>query len=169
MIFLITIIPTFVSGCAHSLAKYEGQKPDLSLSGQAAHREIQRFELEEDNRICGFPCFEHDPKKRQHTWESIQPLFETVSPLAMQEYRRSEVWSYVQLYALGVGIAGLAAGLATTGNQRDTLLALSLAGSGVSIGSSFYVGRIQSNIPEIYNRQLKEKFTPSVGMIWPLP
>lgn len=167
-LFLIATIAVFVPGCAHQIGKYEGQKPDLSLSGPDAQREIRRFELENDNNICRLPCFKHDPKKRQHAWESVQPLLEFVSPQAIQEYQRSKTWSDVQLYALGVGVTGLLVGLATNGSERTTSFAFSLAGSVISIVSSSYVGSIRSNIPEIYNRELKEKFTPSVGMIWPL-
>lgn len=167
---LFTVAATLiVSGCSHQILKYEGQKPNFNLSGEATQQEIKRFELEEDSSICGFPCFKHDAQKRQHTWESIQPLLETVSPYAAQEYQRAKLWRNVQLYSLAVGVAGLFAGLATDGNKRDMLFSLSLAGSVVSIGSSFYLGKIQSNIRETYNRELKEKFVPAVGMAWSTP
>lgn len=167
MIFPIVIVIAVVSGCSHKLLKYDGHRPDLSLSGETAQKEIRRFELEEDKGICGFPCFKRDAQKRQHTWESLQPLIEVVSPQAAQEYRKAKVWSDVQLYTLGIAIGGLVAGLATNGSQRDTLFSLSIAGSVASIGSSIYVGNIRSEILEIYNRDLKEKYIPpSVGVTW---
>lgn len=154
-------------GCASRLAVYGGQKPDFSLSGESAEREIRRFRLEENNFwTCSAPCFESDRGKRAHTWASVLPLIENVSPGAIQRYEKAEGWSKVQLYSLGVGIAGLALGLVSKGNQRDTFYTASLIGSTISIGSSFYVNWLRSDIPEIFNRDLKQRFSPSIGMNW---
>lgn len=167
MKFWLLVVVFFGTGCASRLSHYGGEKPNFELSGEAGKKEVQRFRLEEDNFwACGFPCFESDPQKRQHTWESMLPLIETASPDAVQKYKRSVTWWKVQLYSLGVGLAGLALGLATRGDERKTFLTASLAGSMTSIGSSFVVGWIRSDIPDTYNRDLNHKFQPSLVMNW---
>ncbi len=150
-------------GCSSPLLRYEGKTPDLTLTGVPAQEEIRRFRLEE--KECGFPCFESDPKKREHTWESVRPMLEAVSPEAMAQYHKAEVWQNVQLYSLGVGIAGLALGLASQEeNPRQTFFSLSVAGSVISILSPLFVGVMQAGIPKIYNQDLQKRLSPAVGV-----
>jgi hypothetical protein len=162
----ILLILTTTMGCAH-FATYGGQKPNFSLTGNAAKEEIHRFRLEEDNFwTCDFPCFENDPLKRQHTWESILPLIESVSPEAVKSYRKAQTLRKVQLYLLGVGVGGLVAGLIAKDNVKQTYLAISTIGSISSIGTGMYAAWTLSTIPEIYNRDLGKKFSPVVGWNW---
>jgi hypothetical protein len=170
MIFRIVLSFLFVltttTGCAH-FATYDGQKPDFSLTGNAADKEIRRFRLEEDTFwTCGFPCSESDPLKREYTWQSVVPLIETVSPEAMKTYQEAQTARKVQLYLLGAGVGGLLAALIAKDDAKLVCLKVSIIGSLSSIGAGFYAGWLLSGIPETYNRDLKQKFTPSIGWNW---
>ena len=163
------VVAIFTSGCASHLAEYGGKTPDFSLSGEAAKSEIRRFRLEEDALwSCGPHCFENDPQERMHTSKSMLPLLESVSPESVRKYHRAETWGKVQLYSLGVGLVGLALATGSDRSQRQMFAKLSLLGSITSIGSGFYAAWIHASIPETYNRDLEQKFTPTIGLYWPL-
>lgn len=161
---LILVSGILLQGC---MTAYKGPNPDFQATGGEATEQIKKFTLKEHTFWEAGPFLKMGPDETPYTMDSMSPVVESVSSEAFTNLQRAELWRRNQLVALGIGLFSLAAVLVTEDPQTKRDLArLSIAGSLSSIGFGLYSGALTTKVPGPYNRDLKSKLTPVVGMNW---
>lgn len=165
---LVVVLSVSVIGCSSIKSYDDGPLPNFILTGGEAQEEYKKFALESGNVFhCGRICFQSDPKKAEYSVSSMMPLIESVSPQATTTIKKAQSLEKYQKYALGIGVAGiLGALLVDDDSMRSALLVGSVAGSVSSVAIGFYASSTYSKVPEIYNRDLRNRLIPTIGMNW---
>ncbi len=142
-------------GCATT---YTGPTPDLTLKGEAAAREVEKFEL----RIPGWNGVDTmymGAANNRYWTSSLEGVIKPVSPDAAKDIERGRLWRNV-----GWGFIAAALGIAIASNNDSWNWEIPYISSlGVAVGCGIYSAVVTTDGIEEYNRDLRSKLTPHVG------
>ncbi len=154
-----------LSSCA---SEYKGPKPDFSLRGELAKKEIENFSLNESYWHQSRLALCMGPANRYYSEESIESLIKETSPSAIAKLegsRRLASWWWLP-YSAAVAIL-----LVDINNQNFD--SASQSAFYTLLGTSVVISIVELNMraeaAEIYNRDLKNRFTPMLSFRYSLP
>lgn len=154
------VLMIFTVGCA---SQYQGPKPDFSLTGEAAKREYEKFEFPESFWRQGIGVQLMGPNEDLYTTESLRPVIESVSPRSWEQNERAQsrirIGRYLLLGALALVVIELTDEDRHFSNEQ-AIAYWSLLG--VSFGFNFSAGFVQKSASEMYNEDLRRKFSPAL-------
>jgi len=159
---VLLIISLLVQGCATA---YRGPGPDLSLRGEAAKAEYEKFEMSESFWNGGATPL--GPSNQLYTRESLRPILAEVSPDAIQSMDRARKWQKAVFVSFGFAMAGLLGSLlAPSGSSTQAILfggGLTMAGVELGCGVISDINLAQSG--EEFNRDLRRRLeiSESIG------
>ncbi len=156
---VLTFVPFIFFGCAST---YTGPKPDYSLRGEAATTEIEKFKLSEGYFNQGDNLFGMGPTKKLYKQKSILPIIEEVSPEAISRIQNAKSWRTAGWLAWAIAVGVLVSEFSDSDNTitNDELFWGAL-GSSIVLNSVSYYKRAEAT--EVFNRDLRQKFNPSVS------
>lgn len=149
-------------GCA---SPYKGPKPDLSLAGDMAEKEIERFTMSSANKY-GKLEVRLGGDNQAYTLDSVAPIIEEVSPAAYKSYLRTQEAHRRTLFNVLVGL-GLIALAASYSSQFGTEIFLNGYGYmfvGVSIGLIYSRSYVFDSMLDQYNEDLRNRATPQLSL-----
>ncbi len=161
--FLLLIVSFFLCSC---VSDYKGRKPDFSLKGESARKEIERFRLSDHFLDQRRNAFEMGPEGETEIYlsESLKPIIREVSPAALKELEVAEKWTRLWWIPYGIAIGVLAVEVANKDKDwHPASTAVFWSALGTSVGFSFYQLSVMQNTTKIYNEDLKSKFAPGIG------
>lgn len=156
---LATLV-AFVSGCAST---YQGPEPDLTVRGEAAEKEIEKFSFSEAYFDQG-PVVYMGPGRSHYTRESVWPMIEKISPSAAETYSTAENIRSFQLVLVGAAVALLVLGINRDGDARADAFRLTDIAAFSSIGVGLISAGFSKSAASQYNRDLRNALSPTVGM-----
>ena len=155
MVFLFLL-----QGCATT---YQGPAPNLSLTGIPAQGEIKKISFMEGYWAQG-SGFKMGPEERRYTVESVQPFVQKVSPAAIEKLDSAQNYLRAGRIAIGVGdVALLLAIFAANSQSQQVLVPLFLVGIGTGAGLEIKAFSEFSSASEQYNKDLRQKLSPSMA------
>ncbi len=156
---LALILSVSLTGC---VTHYQGPTPDFSLKGEAAQKEIEKFQFHFSWWTPAPGFFFMGPKDAAdiYTGDSVKPVMRAVSPESLELEKKAMTWEYVRLGVLGAGLVYI---FADRGDWEESDWAAFGGILAVSAGIGFYGGSLHKDAIDRYNRDLKEKFTPGLS------
>ncbi len=164
------IYPFFNVFCVFLLAacatKYEGPKPDFSLKGDRAEKEISKFTISDNYwDQYGEAYVMGEEQRILYTDESLRPIINEVSPAAMEKLATADTLNWVGfgLWAASTVVlfSELSDGDSSMSKSQET------AFWGL-LGSSVIMGWIRFRYVQLgarhYNRDLRQKFAPVLSL-----
>lgn len=150
-----------LTGC---VTTYQGPPPDLTLTGAAAEREVEKFTLSDNYWLQGY-CYRIGTESEFYSVKSIQPIVEHVAPKANNTIDAAKAVRTGALVAALIAVASwVAAANVSNDSARTSYSTMGWIGLGSSLGLTFaWTGMLSSAATE-YNKELKSKLTPTVGM-----
>jgi hypothetical protein len=145
LIFLLFALVT-ASGC---VSAYKGPGPDVKLQGEDARKEYEKFAINQSWWGPGPGFFEMGQEGVIYTAESLEPVFESVSPEA------------AKLVILGAVVYYFST-IDENENKFPMHAVIALAGAGVAIRAQ----GLHNKAAETYNRDLKQRFSPALTYNW---
>ena len=151
-----------LGGCA---TPYKGSPPDLSLKGDAAKAEYEKFKLEESYWDQGY-FLTMGPERIRYTLPSMEPVVEKVSPQATEKLAQVHDLRTAQNIVFGVVLACAVVSLLSPSNSltRDSLAPAVFVGTMGVIGANFVMAGFLSSASKQYNQDLRDKLIPGVNV-----
>jgi hypothetical protein len=158
LIFLLFALVT-ASGC---VSAYKGPGPDVKLQGEDARKEYEKFAINQSWWGPGPGFFEMGQEGVIYTAESLEPVFESVSPEAAKLEDRSRNWMLgARIVILGAVVYYFST-IDENENKFPMHAVIALAGAGVAIRAQ----GLHNKAAETYNRDLKQRFSPALTYNW---
>lgn len=150
-----------VSGCATT---YQGPPPNFKLTGDEAKKEFEKFSWSE-SEFSQHPRFVRmGPEKTVVKRWSLDPIIDDVSPAAREKINKAKKWNLAQGILVSISLGLLIYGLSSKDNRSESNLYAIYGTAGVSLViGMFVVPPIMKDATEQFNRDLKQKFAPSLA------
>ena len=138
-------------------SKRVSEKPNFNLTGEAAHKEFEKFELEHVTPWNG--KFSDEGVFTTFSMKEFKPTLNEVSPKSVEMLVELKTKEYI---GWGIALAWIATSFIRESNGGNS--PLYWWGLGGFVGYNFvYLNHERGQISDQYNKDLKEKFAPSIG------
>lgn len=143
-----------LSACTIIPSKRAYERPDFSLTGEAANKEIERFRLDEISPQAA--RFQSEKSNQYAHTEDVKPLVEEVSPKAIERIEKSKIHNPINWTLFGLWIA---TNFIDDGKYW-------WYGLGANVGWSIYMSNYRENTATQFNKDLKAKFRPTLSYLF---
>lgn len=154
---LLIMATLLLTSCA-TINTYNGEKPNLKLTGEKRELELEKFHLADSYFSNGYKVLTMGPDRTLYTLESLKPIIEEVSPEAIKQARYASYASYTQIILLSAAFTILVTDfeVGEWSNAKETTYYSLLASS---LGAGFVSMYFTKNISTHFNNDLKEKLS----------
>lgn len=155
---LFALCLILLGGCAH---RWEGDKPNFKLSGEAARQEIDAFSFYQETVFTQKGGYRVGPSERLYSFESLYPMIKEATPeIASDAWDIRKARSQNRLLGLGSLLVFFLGSTLPGDAERHTMQLAGLAGAAIWVGREAWIHWQMVQLAPAYNQELQNRFAP---------
>ena len=151
LLFLSTLL--LFQACS---SKRVNERPNYNLTGKEAEKEYKKFEL--DYVMIDAGRFADEGLFTNASAKELKPLMEEVSPKSVEMLEKTRLQERLSWVVFGLWVSTI-----FIKDSNQTISPLYWWGAGAFLGYGLYLNIDREKVRDQFNRDLKGKFTPTVG------
>ncbi len=147
------------------VTEYKGPMPDLTLKGEAATQEYNKFKFYDGYWMQANKAFRMGPDETLYWSSSLEPVITKVSPEALEKMKQADLWRNLSWIPYGIALGALLIDLGDgNGDISSTSWSVFYIGMGTWYGFQLYQVSLVQDTAQIYNRDLRRQLSPALGI-----
>lgn len=156
-----------VLGACATAHKWDGQDPDLKLSGEPARQELDRYSFKRDGFFQQGDGFHVGTTHSFYTLDSLAPMMARTTPETHQDVARIQRGFALNRIVGWTSLALFSLGSLLDGTPHDALIGAGLLGGAWWAGRDCYLRWQLTKISDKYNDELADRFAPRFSWVMP--